>query len=369
MSMNNTAGLVNEAALIDYGDALARVMGDEGFLEELLGLFCEDFPERIAQISNAILMKDSVKVRDISHSLKGAAANLSLGPIREASFSLEKAGGENRLGDAARILVKLEEEFLRLEDYRHIRALRHPKAAAPGKETDFSMTTGESPRILAVEDTRESGLILEMMARQEGIPLDVVQTGRDALRRIESNAYVLVLLDLNLPDLNGFEVLKEIRKIEKTQGRPGIPVIALTASSFPEDIKKCQAAGFARYLEKPVRKDILLSVLHEVLGGNAGLVAPSGFRFQDESIADLVPQYLENRRKDLRRMKTSLEKNDLETVESIAHQIKGSGASFGFIRIGEICQKMETAIRKRDRMTLEFWLRDLEGYLISAGPS
>ncbi len=366
MSMNNTAGLVNEAALIDYGDALARVMGDEGFLEELLGLFCEDFPERIAQISNAILSKDSVKVRDISHSLKGAAANLSLGPIREASFSLEKAGGENRLGDAARILAILEEEFLRLEDYRHIQALRNPKAAAPGKETDFSMTTNKSPRILAVEDTRESGLILEMMARQEGIPLDVVQTGRDALRRIESKAYALVLLDLNLPDLNGFEVIKEIRKIEKTKGRPGIPVIALTASSFPEDIKKCLEAGFARYLEKPVRRDVLSSILHEALGENAGL-DPSGF--QDESIADLVPQYLENRKKDLRRMKTSLKKNDLETVEAIAHQIKGSGASFGFIRIGEICQKMETAIRKRDRMTLEFWLRDLESYLKSAGPS
>jgi len=359
--MNHIAVCLTESDPIDLRDAMVRVEGNEELLEELLGIFCEDFPERIAQISNAILAKNSATVREVGHSLKGAAANLSLNPIRETSLSLEMAGKDQRLDEAARLVSELEEEFLELEHF--LRRRPQPMAEAPRWNRErASVQTGGPHRILAVEDTLESARLLERIAESEGIPLAVAHTGQEALAWFESNPYLLVLLDLNLPDMNGYELLGKIRKIEKEQGRPETPVLALTASVFPEDIERCRKAGFVRFLEKPLRTDLLLRILYEALGENKSPIPAACI---DESIADLIPEYLDNRKKDLARIKACLKTNDLGTVESIAHRIKGSGASYGFIRITEISQKVETAARKKNRMELEFWLKSLESYLHS----
>lgn len=102
------------APIFDRKDALERMDGDESLLEELLGIFREDFPAKKAEIEAALGRGDTEAVRQVAHSVKGSAANLSLVAIRETAFALETAGKDGRLDEARRLFQDLRSEFDRL---------------------------------------------------------------------------------------------------------------------------------------------------------------------------------------------------------------------------------------------------------------
>ena len=81
----------------------------------------------------------------------------------------------------------------------------------------------------------------------------------------------VIVLDLNLPGMGGFEVLERLRRDPETAG---IPVIALTASAMPSDVKRGLAAGFFRYLAKPLKFDEFLSCIDDALSRRSGAVGP-----------------------------------------------------------------------------------------------
>jgi HPt (histidine-containing phosphotransfer) domain-containing protein len=105
------------APIFDRKDALARMDGDESLLQELLGMFREDFPVKKAEIAEALQRGDPETVRQVAHSVKGSAANLSLMAVREAAYALETAGKEGRLEDARRLFQDLQSEYARLDGF------------------------------------------------------------------------------------------------------------------------------------------------------------------------------------------------------------------------------------------------------------
>lgn len=102
---------------IAYKSALERVGGDESFLEELLDLYLEDFPQKMEQLQVAIEHKKFELIRKLGHSLKGSSSTLSLTFLQEASFQMEMAGGDKDIVKAKRALAFLKQEFKRLEDF------------------------------------------------------------------------------------------------------------------------------------------------------------------------------------------------------------------------------------------------------------
>lgn len=102
---------------IAYQSALERVGGDESFLEELLSLYFEDFPQKIEQLKVAIEQKKFDLIRKLGHSLKGSSSTLSLTFLQEASFQMEMAGRDRDIVKANEALVFLKKEFKRLEDF------------------------------------------------------------------------------------------------------------------------------------------------------------------------------------------------------------------------------------------------------------
>jgi len=102
---------------IAYQFALERVAGDESFLEELLDLYFEDFPQKIEQLQMAIEQKNFELIRKLGHSLKGSSSTLSLTFLQEASFQMEMAGGDKDIVKANKALAFLKKEFKRLEDF------------------------------------------------------------------------------------------------------------------------------------------------------------------------------------------------------------------------------------------------------------
>jgi HPt (histidine-containing phosphotransfer) domain-containing protein len=102
---------------IDLPSALERVDNDKEFLDSLLDMFQEDFAEKSGLLQAAVSAKDFRAIGEIGHSLKGASANLSLLPLQEACFRMEKAGREQDIRLAEDTLSLMEEEFKKLKEY------------------------------------------------------------------------------------------------------------------------------------------------------------------------------------------------------------------------------------------------------------
>jgi HPt (histidine-containing phosphotransfer) domain-containing protein len=108
----------NDVSLpINRADALERIGGDPEFLQELLGIYSEEFLQRAKELRSAVSEKSFSAIQDLGHTLKGSSANLSLPGLQKAALDLEMAGREKDLQKAKDSLASLEQEFERLKKF------------------------------------------------------------------------------------------------------------------------------------------------------------------------------------------------------------------------------------------------------------
>jgi len=106
-------------------------------------------------------------------------------------------------------------------------------------------------RILLIEDNEiNKALVLESLVDLP-FDIDVAGNGKEAIRKFEGQRYDLVVLDLQLPIMDGYEVVEYMREFEQRSGARRTPIMAATANAFPSDRKRCLAAGMDDYLAKP----------------------------------------------------------------------------------------------------------------------
>lgn len=117
-------------------------------------------------------------------------------------------------------------------------------------------------KILVVEDDKMSQLVVKKYLEREGLIVDIVETGREALRALEECAYGAVLMDVQMPDLDGYEATGEIRELEKITGNH-IPIIMLTASAMAEDRENGMEAGADAFITKPIDKTSLINAIYK----------------------------------------------------------------------------------------------------------
>jgi two-component system, sensor histidine kinase SagS len=116
--------------------------------------------------------------------------------------------------------------------------------------------------ILIVEDNPVNQKLIAFLLARAGYSYEVAENGVDALQRIERNAFKLVLMDMMMPVMNGYDATKAIRANPKTKH---LPVIALTANAMKGEDEKCRAAGCSDYLAKPYSKDQILNAIAMLL--------------------------------------------------------------------------------------------------------
>ncbi|MBF8677013.1 response regulator [Pseudomonas fulva] len=131
-------------------------------------------------------------------------------------------------------------------------AAEHPLATPP------PATARGRARILLVEDNPVNQLVAKGMLAKLGCQVELATQGVEALAQLEEEAFDLVLMDCNMPVMDGYEATRRIRE----RGRwPGLPIVALTANAMPEERDRCRAAGMDDYLAKPFRREDLLAVV------------------------------------------------------------------------------------------------------------
>lgn len=127
-------------------------------------------------------------------------------------------------------------------------------------------STSRPARLLIVDDHGDTRRLYRYLLDQRGFSVDLFADPHDALACAEENTHDGYLVDISLgSDIDGFDVLDQLRRMHQSQSRPEPPVIAVTAHALPGDEKRCLDAGFDAYVSKPFTSQALCSVLDEHL--------------------------------------------------------------------------------------------------------
>ena len=130
-------------------------------------------------------------------------------------------------------------------------------------------------RILLAEDNPVNQKVARMVLEKLGLDVTVVNNGREAVTAWKAGGHDLILMDCQMPELDGYEATREIRRIEQAQSLGSIPIVALTAHAMKGDDEKCRAAGMTDYLTKPLDRNKLQACLERHLGKLGGSAAES----------------------------------------------------------------------------------------------
>jgi two-component system, chemotaxis family, CheB/CheR fusion protein len=123
----------------------------------------------------------------------------------------------------------------------------------------LNLLTGTS--FLIVDDSEDTIAMLEELLRLSGANVTTATNGADALRIARANEFDVILSDISMPEMDGFEFLQKLRQID---GRQHIPVIAITGFGRTGDIERARAAGFYSHLTKPLNLEVLAEVLQQL---------------------------------------------------------------------------------------------------------
>ena len=223
--------------------------------------------------------------------------------------------------------------------------------------------------ILLVEDSSDNRTITMAFLKDTPYRVEIAENGAIAYEKFKAGHYDLVLMDRQMPVMDGLTATRAIREWEQANHRPPMPIIALTASALKGDQEKFVAAGCTAYLTKPIKQEVLLQAIKE----HSVATPPSskGESSRSDTIlvrvnprfADLIPAFLQNRRQDVIAMRNALDRGDFGTVESLGHGMKGAGGSWGFQVITDIGAALEQAGESADNAASHKWVGELSTYL------
>ncbi|MEW6066609.1 MAG: response regulator [Bacillota bacterium] len=196
--------------------------------------------------------------------------------------------------------------------------------------------------ILLVEDNVfNQRLIVQLLSDEYQVTL--VENGLQALEILEQERFDIILMDMQMPVMDGYEATRRIRVIEKYKT---LPIVALTAHAMKGDLEKCIEAGCNGYITKPVKRDMLVKTIKQHVLPPVGTTKKN--RNRDKGVESLVPWYLQDLAEEIEKLKNAAKMNDFVTVRYIGHGLKGSGGAYGFPEFSAIGADIERAAMQED---------------------
>jgi signal transduction histidine kinase/DNA-binding response OmpR family regulator len=219
-----------------------------------------------------------------------------------------------------------------------------PDVAGPEASAPEPLPRARIGTVAVVDDDADIRAYAGAILRHAGYPV-VADDGEPGLdERLSAVMPALILLDLNLRDRSGFQALTEIRSVP---GLVRVPVVAFTAASDEEAVRRVEESGFRAYLMKPVEPDVLLKTVDSLLAPDPGPTteespasAPA-----DDYLAPLRARFRSGLPDRLRALQAAREREDLEGFAREAHKLKGAAAGYGFQEISEKAAAAEEGVR------------------------
>jgi two-component system, sensor histidine kinase and response regulator len=215
------------------------------------------------------------------------------------------------------------------------------------------MTKTKTAPILLAEDHPVNQKVALILLERFGFTADAVATGRQAVDAFQANDYDLILMDVMMPDMDGFEATRLIREIEAATGRH-IPIIALTAMAMVGDRERCIQAGMDDYITKPIDPELLRAKLtswmtgqaqrdHSQYSGDDGSIGWDQLHrnYTDEQIDEILRMFLNISTSLCQDVELAVQRDDWTTVERIAHELKGSSSAVYALKLQQLCLDLE----------------------------
>ena len=207
----------------------------------------------------------------------------------------------------------------------------------------------DSALILLVEDNQTNQLLAELLLQELNHRVHTVANGREAVEALTRITYDLVLMDCQMPVMDGFEATRQIRAREATTGQH-TPIVAMTANALDSDREKCFAAGMDDFLAKPFQANELSDKLRkwvkvETRGTVDWAVLHDLSAKTNTTIASrLIQSFLKTLPASLDAIRTALKSQDNQSLRAWAHQLKSSSASLGALELNKLCIRLEDAV-------------------------
>jgi CheY-like chemotaxis protein/HPt (histidine-containing phosphotransfer) domain-containing protein len=235
-----------------------------------------------------------------------------------------------------------------------------------------------SLHVLLAEDNPVNRLLGVSLLERYGHIVVAATNGRDALRALESNSFDLILMDVQMPEINGLETTGLIRTQEKETGRH-IPIIAMTAHAMKGDRERCLAAGMDAYISKPIQTNELFQTItalipqlpHQPLAETepvlpdgldpTALLAQVGNK--PENLRKLIAVFQKEAGRLTTEIRTALDQGEFDQVRQAAHSLKGAVGVFGVPAALRAAERLETAGRAASRHDARESLAALEEQL------
>jgi CheY-like chemotaxis protein len=220
-------------------------------------------------------------------------------------------------------------------------------------------------RILVAEDSPDNRVLVQAYVKGGPYILTFVEDGQAAVDEFSRRSFELVLMDIQMPVMDGLTAARALRELERQRGHPATPIIALTAHAGPADIEISLKAGCDSHLSKPISKAKLLAAI-ETYGRRTNTASqaakPIPIHIPD-GLEDLVPNYLASRREEIPELAKMLAAGDFERLRILAHNLKGTGQSYGFSDLTRLGRALEESAQNEDGHAVRGLLNQLGDYL------
>ncbi|MDE2371539.1 MAG: PAS domain-containing protein [Burkholderiales bacterium] len=241
-------------------------------------------------------------------------------------------------------------------------------------------------RILVAEDNPTNQDVIRQQLDLLGYEAEIAKDGAEAFERWMNRPYDLVLADLHMPRMDGYQLAEAIRGEEsRAARRHRVPIVALTANAMKGEAERCRAAGMDEYLTKPVRLPRLEAELRRLLEREAAVPAPAAAAAADAKpaesaesagageatepvlLVDELRRYVGDRPAMIAALLDKFERqlpervqeverargaSDLEQIAAAAHRLKSAARSVGALALAGVCERLEAAGRQRDEAAL-----------------
>jgi len=236
------------------------------------------------------------------------------------------------------------------------------------KEAAFSVDP-QPMNILLVEDTVDNQFLMKAFLKRIPWNLDIAENGAIGVEKFKTGRYDLVLMDMQMPVMDGYTATKEIRKWEKEMGVKDTPIIALTAYALAEELRKSIEAGCNGHITKPVKKAKLIESIQEHFNASKKADGPGKeTKFVvhvSPEIKHLLPSFIGELQENLHALYQALVNQDNKTIEIIGHKMKGAGEVYGsqFHSISDIGADIEAAAIEKNQDAMRLKIDELTNYL------
>jgi CheY-like chemotaxis protein len=256
-----------------------------------------------------------------------------------------------------------------------LRALDAPVVSEPSRRASAVQPVARRLRILVAEDNPMNQALATRLLAKQGHAVIVACNGREAVAAVERGSFDLVLMDVQMPEMDGLDAAAVIRKAEECTGGH-VPIIAMTAYAMTGDRERCLAAGMDAYVAKPIRAEELFAVIGQLTVAPAALPAEANGACQepvlnraealdrvggDEDLfRELAAVFLDQSPRWLSAIRQALDGQDAAQLRAAAHPLKGSLGTFAAQTAVAAALRLETMGRKGDLTGGREALADLE---------